>query len=45
MNINIQELTDMIDVVSKNIAKKVTKDNVTVYKVGNIIRIDVKEEK
>lgn len=45
MNTDIQELAEMIKVVSSGVAKKVTKDNITVYKVGNIIRIDIKEKK
>lgn len=33
-----------IDIISSGIANKLTKDNVTVYKVKNIIRVDVKVE-
>lgn len=33
-----------VDVVKSGIACKLVKDNVTVYKVKNIIRVDVKVE-
>lgn len=33
-----------VDIVKSGIACKLTKDNVTVYKVKNIIRVDVKVE-
>lgn len=34
-----------IDTIRAGIADKLTKDNVTIYKVNNIIRIDIKEDK
>lgn len=33
-----------VDIVNSGIACKLSKDNVTVYKVKNIIRVDVKVE-
>lgn len=32
-----------IDAVKSGVADKLTKDNVTIYRVKNIIRIDIKE--
>lgn len=43
--IDADKLLDMIQVIEAGTAKKVTSDNITVYKVGTIIRIDIKEEK
>lgn len=37
-------LQKAIETIQSGIADKLTKDNVTVYRVKNIIRIDVKEE-
>lgn len=36
-------LASAIDTIQKGIADKLVKDNITVYRVKNIIRIDVKE--
>lgn len=32
-----------INVIKSGIADKLTKDNITIYRVKNIIRIDIKE--
>ena len=44
-NIDAERLLNLIDVVRKGVAKKVTDDNIMVYKVGDVIRIDIKEGK
>lgn len=37
-------LTKAIGAIKSGVADKLTKDNVTVYRVKNIIRIDIKED-
>lgn len=37
-------INDAIETIHTGVADKLTKDNVTVYRVKNIIRIDIKEE-
>lgn len=37
-------LQKAIETIKNGIADKLTKDNITVYRVKNIIRIDIKEE-
>lgn len=37
-------LQKAIETIKEGIADKLTKDNITVYRVKNIIRIDIKEE-
>ena len=37
-------LSKAIETIQNEIADKLTKDNVTVYRVKNIIRVDIKEE-
>lgn len=37
-------LSSGIDAIKSGIADKLTKGNVTVYRVKNIIRIDIKED-
>lgn len=37
-------LKKAIETISNGIADKLCKDNVTVYRVKNIIRIDIKQE-
>ncbi len=37
-------LKSAIDTIQNGIADKLSKDNVTIYRVKNIIRIDIKEE-
>ena len=44
MVINTDWLSEAIDAVNKGVADKLTKGNITVYRVKNIIRIDIKEE-
>ena len=34
-----------IETIKSGIADKLSKDNVTIYRVKNIIRIDIKEDK
>ena len=38
-------LMDMIEIVKSGTCKKVTTDFITLYKVGDLIRIDIKEDK
>ena len=40
--LNSEWLNKAIEVISSGIASRLTKDDVTVYKVGAIIRIDIK---
>ena len=42
--IDVTKFTDALEIVEKHIADKVIKENVTIYRVGNIIRVDIKEE-
>ena len=44
IKIDTDWLSKAIETIQNNIADKLTKDNVTVYRVKNIIRIDIKEE-
>ena len=37
-------LSKAIEAIQNEIADKLSKDNVTVYRVKNIIRVDIKEE-
>ena len=37
-------LNKAIETIQNKIADKLSKDNVTVYRVKNIIRVDIKEE-
>ena len=41
---DVEWLTKAIETIKSRIADKLCKDNVTVYRVKNIIRIDIKEE-
>lgn len=41
--IDMKWLEIAIETVRKGIADKLSKDNVTVYRAGTIIRIDIKE--
>ena len=45
LKLDADNLCDMIEIIHQGMAKKITNDNITVYKVGDIIRIDIKEEK
>ena len=40
---DIEWLKKAVDTVRAGIADKLTKNNITVYRVKNIIRIDIKE--
>lgn len=42
--IDIVWLMDALDVIKKGLADKLNKDNVTIYKVKNVIRVDIKEK-
>lgn len=42
MDIDTTWLKAAISTIEMGIADKLTKDNITVYKVANIIRIDIK---
>ena len=37
-------LLDALDAIKNGLADKLCKDNITVYRVKNVIRIDIKEE-
>lgn len=43
INIDINWLNRVITTIKDGIANKIEKDNIVVYKVKNIIRIDIKE--
>lgn len=43
MKIDTDWLAEAVDIISKCVADKLTKDNITVYRVKNIIRVDIKE--
>lgn len=43
MKIDTNWLTEAVDIISKGVADRLTKGNITVYRVVNIIRIDIKE--
>ena len=36
-------LKDAVEAIASGLADKLSKDNITVYRVKNIIRIDIKE--
>lgn len=42
--IDMKWLQKAINTVKSGIANRLSKDNVTIYRVGNIIRIDIKED-
>lgn len=44
MKIDTNWLTEAVSIIYKGMADKLTKDNITVYRVKNIIRVDIKEE-
>lgn len=37
-------LLDALEAIDKGLADRLSKDNITVYRVRNVIRIDIKEE-
>lgn len=41
---NFGEAQELIDLVKTGAVKHVEKDNVIIYKCGNIVRIDIKQE-
>ena len=43
MKIDTDWLTEAMAIISKGTADRLTKGNITVYRVVNIIRIDIKE--
>lgn len=43
MKIDTNWLTEAVDIISKGVADRLTKGNITVYRVVNIIRVDIKE--
>ena len=44
MKIDTDWLTEAVAIISKGTADRLTKGNITVYRVKNIIRIDIKED-
>lgn len=42
MKIDTDWLTEAVDIISKGIADRLTKGNIAVYRVKNIIHIDIK---
>ncbi len=38
-------IAELVQIVHDGMANRITKDNITVYKVADMIRIDIKEEK
>lgn len=43
MEINMEWLNEAIRAIKDGICNKLRLDNITVYRVGNVIRIDIKE--
>lgn len=43
MKIDTNWLTEAVAIISEGMADRLTKGNITVYRVINIIRIDIKE--
>ena len=44
MKVDTNWLTEAVDIISKGMADKLTKGNTTVYRVKNIIRVDITED-
>lgn len=44
MKIDTSWLTEAVTIISKGTADRLTKGNITVYRVKNIIRVDIKED-
>lgn len=40
---DVNWLTEAVAIISKGMADRLTKGNITVYRVKNIIRVDIKE--
>lgn len=43
MKIDTNWLTEAVAIISKGMADRLTKGNITAYRVKNIIRVDIKE--
>ena len=43
MKIDTNWLTEAVAIISKGMADRLTKGSITVYRVKNIIRVDIKE--
>ena len=43
MKVDTNWLTEAVSIISKGMADRLTKGNITVYRVKNIIRVDIKE--
>lgn len=43
MKVDTDWLTEAVAIISKGMADRLTKGNITVYRVKDIIRIDIKE--
>ena len=41
---NVEWIAKAVETIKSGLADKLTKDNVTIYRVKNIIRIDIKVE-
>ena len=39
---NAQWIVKAVELIVSGVCDKLTKDNITVYRVGNIVRIDIK---
>lgn len=44
MRIDTNWLTEAVSIISNGTADRLTKGNITVYRVKNIIRVDIKED-
>lgn len=45
MKVNMDKLQEAIRLIENGVADKISLENVTVYRVKNIIRVDIKEDK
>lgn len=43
MKVDTDWLTEAVAIISKGMADRLTKGNITIYRVKNIIRVDIKE--
>lgn len=43
MKVDTDWLTEAVAIISKGMADRLTKGNITVYRVKSIIRVDIKE--
>lgn len=44
MKVDTDWLTEAAAIISKGTADRLTKGNITIYRVKNIIRVDIKED-